>query len=440
VSVSVSSPVISESSLIKALGSFVLTLSVMNVIVGGGIFAMPRDLAQTLGAASPLGPLLGALVIVPIAWCFAGAGSRVAATGGPYAYTEKAFGPSLGFLTGALMWISNIASSSGIANGLYDQLVHLLPAMANPAARVVFMFVLYGALSALNIFGVTLGGRAVATMAILKLSPLFLLLIVGLFFCDFSQIQMLPMPPVEALGLSMVAVMFAYSGMETALVPTGEVKSAGSNIPKATMLAIGLVVILYFGLQVVGTGVLGADALKASSAPVASIAGAIWGPAKALLLITASISMLGFMLGNVLGTSRLVYAQARDGFLPAFLATIEEKYRVPRNAVFAHALLALALALYGSFTQLVLISGGSICLMYLLVCAAAWFLQKRDVAELGKPTRLPLGPLIPLLAIVLLLWVLSTLKQAEWIAIGVALAAIMLIYGGIVASRKMAKA
>jgi len=216
--------------------------------------------------------------------------------------------------------------------------------------------------------------------------------------------------------------------METALTPSAEVRSAERSIPCATLAAIAGVVVLYFTLQVVSVGVLGATRLGQAGAPLAEVAGALWAPGLVLLVLTAGVSMLGFLQGNVLGTSRLVYALARDGFLPAPLARIHPRTRVPVWAILLHAGLACALALGGSFAKLALISGGAICLTYLLCCAAAWQLQRRDLRELGTPFKLPLGPAIPLLAVGLLLGVVATLKADEWAAIGVAFAAIVLCY------------
>lgn len=419
-----------DSALLRAVGAFALALSVVNVIVGGGIFLMPAELARTLGPAAPLAPLLGALVIVPIALCMAAAGSRVDSTGGPYAYASAAFGPLPGFATGALMWISNVASSAGVAAGLAGQLKNLWAPLGEPGWRAAFLVLVYLLLTALNIAGVKAGSRAIVLLTTLKLAPLVLLCVLGIWFVDWSQISLVPAAS-ASLGASMVVVMFAYSGMETALVPSAEVKSSARSVPLATLVAVGGVVLLYFTLQLVSTGVLGAATLGLSAAPLAETAGALWAPGLVLLVLTASVSMLGFLQGNLLGTSRLVYALARDGFLPRPLAAISSGTRVPVAAIVLHAVVALALALVGSFGELVLISGGAICLTYLLCCAAAWRLEARSVvAASGAPFALPGGRWpVPLLAIALLGWVLSTLKGQEWLAIGVALALIVLVYG-----------
>jgi APA family basic amino acid/polyamine antiporter len=226
----------------------------------------------------------------------------------------------------------------------------------------------------------------------------------------------------------MVLVMFAYSGMETALVPSGEINNPARDVPRATLVAIALVVLLYLALQVVGQGLLGPD-LAASGVPVADTAGALWAPGRALLLVTACISMTGFLMGNLLGTARIVFALGRDRYLPSAFGTVSAKHRVPLLALIVHASFACGLAIAGSFDPLALISGGAICLVYALVSLAAWRAQSRDLRERGdRPFDLPGGALIPAVAVAAMAAIVTTLTALEWAAIGIALAVLVVLY------------
>jgi len=421
-----------EAALVRAVGSFALTAAVINIIVGGGIFRMPAALSAQMGAAAPLALVAGALAIIPVALCFAAVGSRVQVTGGPYSYLSATFGSFAGFIAGALMWISNFTSSAGVAAALSVQVASLVPALAPPLPRALLLTVVYAVLFALNAFGVKLGARAITALAALKLTPLFLLATIGIFFVDWHQISFLPsaVPSLGALGASMALVMFAYSGMETALVPSGEVTDPARSVPRATLVAILLVVLLYLGLQIVGQGVLG-SALGRSGVPVADTAAALWSPGRVLLLITACISMTGFLMGNLLGTSRLVFALGRDGYLPRVFGTVSERHRVPLPALILHAGLAWLLALAGNFDTLALISGGAISLVYGLVSVGAWRAQRRDLRERGTPFALPGGGAIPLFAVVAMVLIVATLSAKEWSAIGIALAVLVVVYGAL---------
>lgn len=419
-----------DAALIRAVGTFALTAAVINVIVGGGIFKMPSSLAAGMGAAAPLALIAGAFAIVPVALCFAAIGSRTRATGGPYTYLTAVFGPFAGFVAGALMWISNVASSAGVAAAFAVQMANLMPVFGEPGPRIALLTVLYLLLFALNAFGVKLGARAVAVLAAIKLTPLFLLALIGVWFVDWNNVSFAfgDVPSISALGASMVLVMFAYSGMETALVPSGELRDPARNVPRATIAAIALVVLLYLGLQIVGQGVLGAK-LGASGVPVADTAGALWEPGRVALLITACVSMAGFMLGNLLGTSRLVFALGRDGYLPRAFGRVTATHRVPLLALITHAGLAWALALGGTFDALALISGGAICLTYGFVALAAWRAQRIDLRQDDAPPFvLPGGALIPAVSLLAMLAITATLTAQEWTAIGIALAALVTVY------------
>jgi APA family basic amino acid/polyamine antiporter len=419
-----------EAALLRAIGMLALTAAVINSIVGGGIFRMPSALATQMGAAAPLALVAGALAIVPVALCFAAVGSRVQVTGGPYSYLTATWGPFAGFAAGALMWISNVASSAGVAAALSLQVASLAPSLAPPLPRALLLVAVYGTLFALNAFGVKLGARAITALAALKLTPLFLLAALGIVLVDWSEVSFAvgDVPSWGALGASMVLVMFAYSGMETALVPSGEINDPARDVPRATLVAIALVVILYLGLQIVGQGLLGPD-LAASGVPVADTAGALWAPGRALLLITACISMTGFLMGNLLGTARIVFALGRDHYLPRAFGTVSAKHRVPLLALAVHAGLACLLAIAGSFDPLALISGGAICLVYALVSLAAWRAQSRDLRERGgRPFDLPGGWLIPAVSVAAMAAIVTTLTALEWAAIAIALAVLVVLY------------
>ena len=422
------SPLAGDSALLRRIGFWALTASVLNNTIGGGIFAMPGTLATDMGAAAPLALLLGALVFVPIALCFSAAGSRIYATGGAYSYVTAAFGPLSGYLIASVLWISNVAASGGIAAALADQIANVSPWLAHPLPRALFIVVVYVLLCALNARGVRIGARAIMALATVKLLPLILLAAVGLFYIHPANLHVAAMPGPSAIGNSMVLVIFAYAGMETALLPSGEVSDPSRVVPRATLAAIALVVLLYVALQIVAQGVLGSG-LAGNRIPLAAAAGTIAPFFHTVLLLTASISLLGFLQNDLLSTSRLLYALGRDGYLPSPLARVTTSHRVPLFALLVYAVIAGVLAILGDFAGLVLLSGGAVCLVYLGVCAAAWRLQRRDVRGEGRPFMLRGGPLIPLIGCAGLALVLATLHRKEWLAIGYALAAVIVLYG-----------
>lgn len=423
---------VGDSKLLRVVGFWSLAAAIVNVTIGGSIFALPGTLAASMGAAAPLAFVSGALLFVPIVVCFAAVGSRVTATGGPYSYVDAAFGRFPGFAIAAIFWISNVAGSGGLAAVLVDQLSHQFPWLGQPVPRALSLLSMYGALVGLNAHGVRIGAAAIVAFAVAKALPLALLAIAGIRYVHIENLRVPDVPSWSSVGSSLVIVVFAYSGIETALAPSGEVRNSASVVPKAAFVGVGVVIALYVGIQVVAQGALG-PALAGNDAPLATLADIIMPAGGSLLVLTAVVSLIGCIQGELLGSSRLLFALARDGYLPAPLARVSDRHRAPVWALTAHSLVAWALATAGSFTTLALVSGGAFCFVYIGVCAAAWRLQRTRSGDSDATPRLLGGALIPAVAIIGLVVILTTLERREWIAIGCATLAACLLY---VATRK----
>lgn len=396
--------------------------------IGGAIFVLPGVLASSVGAGAPLVLVLGALVFIPIALCFSAAGSRISASGGLYRYVRAAFGPFCGFLIGAIFWISNAAASGGMAAALLDQMALIWPMLRYPVPRAFMILSAFSVLYALNARGIRAGAVAGIVLATIKLLPLFLLAALGCFHLHGANLRWPAHFDWSAVGSAMVLVVFAYSGLENALAPSGEIHDPSKVVPLATLTAIATVVALYVGLQMVAQGALG-GALAGHPAPLAALTEVIVPGAYDVLLVVAAISMFGTLQGDLVGSSRLIYALAQDGYLPRALSKVSVTHRVPALALAAHAAAVSLLTILGSFRGLALMAGGAFCLVYLGCCAAAWQLQHLDVREHGAPFVLRGGPAIPLIACSILILILATLARVEWQAIGLAMAFVMVLAG-----------
>jgi basic amino acid/polyamine antiporter, APA family len=417
----------SESALIRAMGFWALAASIVNVTIGGSIFALPGTLAASMGAAAPLAFVIGAFLFVPITLCFAAAASRATVTGGPYSYVAAAFGPFPGFATAAFLWISSVAGNASLAAISANQAAHVFPSLALPVPRSIFLLAMYALLAALNARGIKLSAAAILIFAAAKVLPLMLLACAGSWFVHWDNLKVAAAPTWNSIGSSLVIVVFAYSGIETALAPSGEVRNPARIVPKAALVGVATVIVLYVGLQWIAQGVLGA-ALIGNNAPLAAVADRIAPGGGRLLVLVAAVSLFGCMQGDLLGSSRLLYALARDGFLPARIASLTKTKRVPLLAIIGHSLAAWAAASAGSFTTLALVSGGAFCFVYIASCAAAWQLQRRNAAQAQKPLSLPGGPTLPLLGIAGLCGILLTLEREEWFAIGCALVGMTILF------------
>ena len=165
--------------------------------------------------------------------CFAMAGSRVSLTGGFYAYVEVAFGGYFGFLAGALYFLTAILAISGIVGLIATSVAGMFPALATPIGRTAIIFCVLLFLVLINIRGVGLGARAVEAVTLIKLAPIIVFIVAGIFFIRPEALAWPGWPQGDALGRSILQLLFAFVGVEVALVPSGEVKNPARTVPRA---------------------------------------------------------------------------------------------------------------------------------------------------------------------------------------------------------------
>ena len=429
----------SEGSLIRALGTWGLAASIVNVTIGGGIFRLPAAAAAALGPAAPTAYVVCAIAMGLIVLCFAEAGSRVSLTGGLYAYVEVAFGPLVGFLTGALLWAGITAATAAVSSFFADALTALIPALAVGHARAICLVVILVALAALNVAGVRGASRFNAVMTIAKLLPLLLLVVVGVASVKAQNLTWHAVPPTGDVARASAVLIFAFLGVETALVPSGEVRDSSRTVPRAIFIAMAGVTLLYLAVQVVTQGILG-PALVGQKTPLAEAASvALGAPGRTLILVGSTVSMFGYVSGMTLAVPRMLFAFGRDGFLPAPLAAVHATFRTPYVAIVIQTLVVIGLAVSGSFEKLAIIANGSILLVYAACCLAVIELRRRKVQEGGAPFRVPFAAAIPVLAVVIIAWLLTSLTSDEWKALLVVVAVAIIVYAASLPSRRAAE-
>jgi len=267
----------------------------------------------------------------------------------------------------------------------------LIPALSSGVGRAAVLIAEFSILAGINMRGVRHGARVGNILTAVKLLPLVLLAVAGLFAMKVSNLHVDALPAPGTLARSSLLLMFAYSGVETALVPSGEVKDPSRTVPRAILVAMVGITTLYVLLQLVSQGVLGSAMATSTSAPLAEAAGAAFGGGgRALLLAGATISTLGHNAGMTLAVPRALYAFARDGYLPGPIAAIHPRYATPYVAIATQSALVCALAITSSFAKLAILANVSVLLMYGACCVASWELRRRNVSQGGTPFRVPL--------------------------------------------------
>jgi amino acid transporter len=404
-----------DERLVRAIGLPTLTANIVNLTIGAGIFVLPAVAAGRLGAAAPLAYVVCACLMGLIVSCFAAAGSRVSLTGGLYAYIEVAFGPFVGFLAGALYWLMAAFAVASVASAFAASIAVLAPVLSGAAARALLIAAGFAALATLNIRGVRSGSRVVQVVTAAKLLPLVVFVAAGIWFVSTDALRWPSIPTVGAVGQTCIILIFAFAGVEVALMPTGEVRDPASTVPRAVFLALTITTTFYLLIQTVAQGLLGSAMTTYASAPLAEAASRVLGAAgRTLVLLGATVSMFGYMSGDMLGSPRALYAFARDGVLPEPVGRVHAVHRTPYVAIVLHALIVALLAISSSFTQLAILANVSALSLYMLCVIAAFELQRRDVRTEGAPFVLPGGPTIPALAVVVIVWMLSHASVREF--------------------------
>ncbi|HVE78513.1 MAG TPA: APC family permease [Gemmatimonadaceae bacterium] len=418
-------PHATESALVRAIGVRGLAAGIFNVTIGGGIFVLPAVVAGDLGSAAPIAYLVCAAVMGLIVLCFAEAGSRVSLTGGPYAYVEIAFGPYVGFLAGVLLWLLATFSMASVGTAFAGSVGALVPGLANRAAGAAVLALLFGALTWINVRGVKQGTRLIEFTSVAKLLPLILFVVAGAFFVDGDNLRIPELPGPGRVAEACIVLIFAFSGVESALVPSGEVRDPARVVPRAIALAMTLVTVMYLGIHVVAQGVLGPELAQHAAAPLADASRVFLGEAgRLVLLFAAIIAMFGYASGMTLAVPRALFAFGRDGILPSAVAAVHPRFRTPHVAIVIQSIVVVLLAATGTFRRLAVFANVSALLCYLICCVAAWELRRRDIRAGGAtPFRVPGGALVPVLASAVIVWLLvAGTPPRVFLLVGLALA------------------
>jgi len=383
----------------RALGRWDLTAIGVNQVIGGAIFLWPAQVAAQVGAWSPIGFVLIGFLSLSVALCFAELSSRFDTTGGPYVFTRAAFGDFVGFEIGWMQWFSRATSQASIMAATAIAIGYYLPVMTTGWPRGLFLAALTVVFAGINVRGVRQASWAVNILTVGKLVPLSVFIGVGLAYVQPARLTTLPPITLQQSLAAGLLLIFIYGGYEVVPVPAGESLDPRRDVPFAMVATIVVVMLVMTLTQIVAQGVL--PDLAGHETPIADAAAAFMGASGALLIgIGSVVSMTGNNASQVLSGSRMLFALAEQGQLPAFLARIHPTYRTPANAIVLTSAVALTLALSGSFAQIALVSALARLLMYGGSAAATLRLRSPRLEGVVKPAGFtaPFGPVVPIVA------------------------------------------
>ncbi|HXF42194.1 MAG TPA: amino acid permease [Pyrinomonadaceae bacterium] len=400
-----------EEKLRRELGRWDLTAIAINTIIGTGIFILPAKAAGLIGSYSILAILVCAFVVAAIILCFAEVSSRFSQTGGMYLYAREAFGPVAGFETGWLYWIVRIATFAANCNAFLIYLAFIYPSANQGTARWIIVFLIVFSITLINLLGIRQSAIMTNIFTIGKILPLLLFSIIGLFYFQPKNLDFSILPEYGKFSEAVLLLIYAYVGFEAAVIPAGESKSPGKNLPFALIAAVIFCAILFVFIQAVALGTL--PELAMSERPLADAAGKFMGATGMYLIVFgALVSILGNLNGGFLAASRMPFAMSENGDLPKALSLTQEKFKTPYISILITSSVIFILTIQSSFFSAVTIATITRLLVYATTCLAVPIFRRRKDLPAAE-FSLRSGLLFPAVSILLILWLLTNVDYTK---------------------------
>ncbi|HKB68896.1 MAG TPA: amino acid permease [Pyrinomonadaceae bacterium] len=360
-----------EPALARRLGLFDATMIVMGGIIGSGIFMNPSIVARhvTTPFLILLVWFLGGLVALAAAFIWAELAALRPEVGGQYAYLRDAFHPLLAFLYGwGLLLVIQTGGMAAVAVTFARYFRELTGLQASDSMIAALAL---GSLTVINCFGVRTGGTVQSLLMVLKILAIVALVSCGLFLIMSPTITSAPevtsigggiggfgfvFSPshfLTIIGAAMVPVLFSYGGWQTSSFVAGEIREPRKNLPRALIIGVTGVIVLYLAVNFVCVYVLGASNLANTKTPASDVMRLALGPAGAGAIAAGiAISTLGFLSQGMLTAPRVYYAMAEDGLFFKSVGKLHPKTHVPILAIVLQGLLAIAITLWGKYEQI----------------------------------------------------------------------------------------
>ncbi|WP_202307148.1 MULTISPECIES: amino acid permease [unclassified Mesorhizobium] len=377
------------------LGLMACTALVVGNMIGSGIFLLPASLAA-FGPISLAGWIVTSIGALILAVIFGRLSRIVVKTGGPYAYTQAGFGEFAGFIIAWGYWIALWTGNAAVAVALAGYVGFLVPAIGSSDTYSLAVALLaIWTLTLVNIRGVEEAGFVQIVTTVLKLVPLVLIGTLGFLWVEpanFSPLNTSGESDLAAISAAAALTLWAYLGLESATVPSGNVINPAKTIPRATIVGVLIAAAVYIAVTTVAIGVLPAELLAQSSAPLADVSREMWGAVGGTLVaIGAVISTFGTLNGFTLLTGQVPYGAALDHVFPERMGRLS-RYGTPANALIFSNLLAsilvamnFAKGLVGAFNTIILLAVMSSLLPYALCALAELMIVVRSGRTVAGP-------------------------------------------------------
>jgi amino acid transporter len=407
-------PAGARNQLIRGIGFFGIALLVLNAMIGAGIFALPTSVAAIAGNASPWLFLIVGLMVITVVLTFAELSSYFQSSGGPVLYTKAAFGPLVGFSTGWMLYVSRMAAFAANVTVIPIYLGSYWPWLGEGTGRAILITVICGGLTLANYVGVKDGIRTVAVFTFLKLTPILLMILLGLPYVTPETLIPSTFPRVDDLGSTTLLLVYAFVGFESATIVSGETVDPRKTMPRALVATVLGTALLYFLIVLVFISVLPEESKE--GATLIDVGAQLAGPAGAVIITLAAVfSVTGNLSAIMLAVPRLTFSLSEQRLLPQWFGDVHARFATPGNSILFLGSLSLIFAISGSFAFLAAASSLTRLISYVLSIAALPSIRRHADAEtLAQAYRLKGGYAIPVLALLLCIWIALQSTADSW--------------------------
>lgn len=372
----------------KKIGLFPATSLVLGNMIGSGIFLLPASLAA-YGGISIIGWIISALGGLVIAKVFSQLSKRFPRTGGPYIFAKEGFGDFPGFLVAWGYWIAILATNAAITVTMLSYLSVFFPMLSsNPTVAILVGLGVIWLLTYINSLGIKEAAWVQLVTTILKLVPLILIAIVGLFFMNMEHFQPFNISgesDFRAIAMTTTLTLFAFLGIESATIPADNIENPKETIPRATMIGIWAAIIVYILGSVAVMGIIPPETLAVSDAPFADAAVVIWGEsARKWVALGIIISTFGALNGWIMMQGQIPLAAAKDKLFPAPFGKLNSANMPLRGLILSSIIVSVLLlmskseSLIKAFEFLILLSTLTCLVPYLFSAATHTLFSLRD--------------------------------------------------------------
>lgn len=403
----------------RTVGFWGTSLFPLNGMIGAGIFALPAVLVAAVGNFAPWMMLIGGILFLPLALCYAWMASRFEHSGGSVLYGEAAFGRFVGFQAGWARYASAIVTAAANMHVMVAYLAALFPGLDDPVIAPLAVAVGLAIITIINLYGMRASVGTLGVMTAIKLLPLGAL-VLSAFFAG-GELGAVTLPEFSALESVILLTFYAFIGFEGVVEAAGEFKDPKRDVPRSIIFMVSGVTLIY--IAVIWAFILIGPEFAGENNALAGSAGASMGQAGSLaIVIAASFSIGANNFASGVAQPRLMYGMAERGMLPSWFEYVHPRFLTPSNAILFYGVLAVLFGLWEGF-EVLAVAGTLVRLITYVVTSLAL-----PVLEHREGRIVPFHLFCVIVAVACSLFIASQAQAQSWMVLGGFFAAGTLLY------------